>query len=124
MDSDDENLVVGGGLDQHPGGGLDHLEPQGADGGASPQPNLASAVMPPEMYETEWEAFQLSIQRLVLEIICSKLRLIFLFSPVGEPDLLDLQDLGSDSTVFYQKNLPNLGFPQVGNQLQWRSGLT
>ena len=72
VDSDDENLVVGGGLDQHHGGGLDqhhggnldHLEPQGADGGASPQqPNLASAVMPPEMYETEWEAFQLSIQR-------------------------------------------------------------
>ena len=77
VDSDDENLVVGGGLDQHHGGGLDHLEPQGADGGASPQPNLASAVMPPEMYETEWEAFQLSIQRFVLEILCSKLRLIF-----------------------------------------------
>ena len=78
VDSDDENLVVGGGLEQHHGGGLDHLEPQGADGGASPQqPNLASAVMPPEMYETEWEAFQLSIQRFVLEIRCSKLRLIF-----------------------------------------------
>ena len=56
-DSDDENLVVGG------GGGLDHHEPQGAEGGASPQPSLANAVMPPEMYETEWEAFQLSIQR-------------------------------------------------------------
>ena len=53
-----------------------------------------------------------------------EIKTIFLFSPVGEPDLLDLQDLGSDSTVFYQKNLPNLGFPQVGNQLQWRSGLT
>ena len=55
-DSDDENLVVGG-------VGLDHHEPQGAEGGASPQPNLGNAVMPPEMYETEWEAFQLSIQR-------------------------------------------------------------
>ena len=86
VDSDDENLVVGGGLDQHHGGGLDqhhgggldHLEPQGADGGASPQqPNLASAVMPPEMYETEWEAFQLSIQRFILEMLCSKSRLIF-----------------------------------------------
>ena len=58
LDSDDENLVVGGG-----GGGLDHHEPQGAEGGVSPQPSLANAVMPPEMYETEWEAFQLSIQR-------------------------------------------------------------
>jgi len=87
QDSDDENLVIG----------VAELEPQGAEGGGSPlPPPLASAVMPPEMYETEWEAFQLSIQ-----------------SPVGEPDLLDLNDLGSDSTVFYQKNLPNLGFPQM-----------
>ena len=61
-DSDDENLVVGGGGG---GGGLDHHEPQGAEGGASPQPSLANAVMPPEMYETEWEAFQLSIQRYI-----------------------------------------------------------
>lgn len=54
QDSDDENLVIG----------VAELEPQGAEGGGSPPPPaLASAVMPPEMYETEWEAFQLSIQR-------------------------------------------------------------
>ena len=90
LDSDDENLVLGGDVED---------ELRGAEGGVSPPPQqqqLAQAVMPPEMYETEWEAFQMSIQ-----------------SPVGEPDLLDLQDLGSDSTVFFQKNLPNMGFPQM-----------
>ena len=102
-DSDDENLVLGG-RQQEPST-------------SPPDPLRAGATMPQvfhpaaqesapgffllfllaqEMYETEWEAFQMSIQ-----------------SPVGEPDLLELQDLGSDSTMFYQKNLPNLGFPQV-----------
>ena len=70
-DSDDENLVIGG-LDNLAVAGLDHHEPQGAEGGASPQPNLANAVMPPEMYETEWEAFQLSIQRYPCQITCVK----------------------------------------------------
>ena len=70
-DSDDENLVIGG-LDNLAVAGLDHHEPQGAEGGTSPQPNLANAVMPPEMYETEWEAFQLSIQRYLCQITCVK----------------------------------------------------
>ena len=79
-DSDDENLVIGG-LDNLAVAGLDHHEPQGAEGGTSPQPNLANAVMPPEMYETEWEAFQLSIQRYPCQITCVKnvKKLIFFF---------------------------------------------
>jgi hypothetical protein len=62
LDSDDENLVIGVLGDPDHQGVLDGPEPLGAEGG-SPPPLLASAVMPPEMYETEWEAFQLSIQR-------------------------------------------------------------
>ena len=48
MDSDDENLVI----------------PHGAHGIPSRDPALAGAVMPTEMgFETEWDAFQLSIAR-------------------------------------------------------------
>jgi len=70
MDSDDENLVI-------------------------PEPvALAGAVMPhEELFEAEWDAFQVSIS-----------------SPIGEPDLVDLSDT-TESTVFYQKDLPNIGFP-------------
>jgi len=70
MESDDENLVI-------------------------PEPAvLAGAVMPPEdLFESEWDAFQVSIS-----------------SPIGEPDLVDLSDT-TESTVFYQKDLPNIGFP-------------
>jgi len=82
MDSDDENLVI----------------PHGAHAIPSRDPALAGAVMPTEMgFETEWDAFQLSIA-----------------SPVGEPDLLDLSD-SSEPIIFYQKDLPNLGFPVMEN---------
>ena len=57
MDSDDENLVI----------------PHGAH--AAPRdPALAGAVMPSELgYETEWDAFQLSIARYTLN------RFLYLF---------------------------------------------
>ena len=35
-------------------------------------------------------------------------------SPVGEPDVLDLSD-SSESTIFYQKDLFNQGFPMMEN---------
>ena len=48
MDSDDENLVI----------------PHGAHAVLPRDPALAGAVMPSELgYETEWDAFQLSIAR-------------------------------------------------------------
>ena len=48
MDSDDENLVI----------------PHGAHAVPPRDPALAGAVMPSELgYETEWDAFQLSIAR-------------------------------------------------------------
>ena len=48
MDSDDENIVI----------------PNGAHAVPKRAPALAGAVMPSELgYETEWDAFQLSIAR-------------------------------------------------------------
>jgi len=84
MESDDENLVIPAPAPLALVGEED--EELGAVGGA--------ALMEPE-FETEWDAFQLSIS-----------------SPVGEPDVLDLSD-SSESTVFYQKDLPNQGFPMM-----------
>ena len=82
MDSDDENLVI----------------PHGAHAVPIRAPVLAGAVMPSELgYDTEWDAFQLSIA-----------------SPIGEPDLLALSD-STESTIFYQKDLPNMGFPVMEN---------
>ena len=38
----------------------------------------------------------------------------FHFSPVGEPDVLDLSDT-SETTIFYQKDLFSSGFPMMEN---------
>jgi len=92
MESDDENLIIPG--------QLGHLHMAGAGGREGREvrgdirENLANAVMGgDDLFESEWDAFHVSIA-----------------SPIGEPEILDLSD-STESTIFYQKDLPNIGFP-------------